>query len=101
MPKRTNRRIALNASACMDDINHGRVRTATQARAYVWMLLQPYVALDGFGMAVLSDEEKAVLYDVAGQMPSIMTGLNRIIGTDNSQWESLPNLLIKVMLTSI
>lgn len=99
--KRTNRRIALNASACMDDINHGRVRTASQARAYVWMLLQPYIALDGFGMAVLSDKEKAILYDVAGQMPSIMTGLNRIIGTDNSQWESLPNLLIKVMLTSI
>lgn len=99
--RRTNRRIVLNVSACMDDINHGRVRTATQARAYVWMLLQPYIALDGFGMAVLSDKEKAILYDVAGQMPSIMTGLNRIIGTDNSQWESLPNLLIKVMLTSI
>ena len=99
--KRTNRRIVLNASACMDDINHDRVRTATQARAYVWMLLQPYIALDGFGMAVLSDKEKAILYDVAEQMPSIMTGLNRITGTDNSQWESLPDLLVKVMLTSI
>ena len=71
------------------------------ARAYVWMLLQPYIALDGFGMAVLSDKEKAILYDVAEQMPSIMTGLNRITGTDNSQWESLPDLLVKVMLTSI
>ena len=99
--KRTNRRISLNALACMDDINHGRVRTATQARAYVWMLLQPYISLDGFGMAVLSDKEKAILYDVAEQMPSIMTGLNRITGTDNSQWESLPDLFVKVMLTSI
>ena len=52
-------------------------------------------------MAVLSDKEKAILYDVAEQMPSIMTGLNRITGTDNSQWESLPDLLVKVMLTSI
>ena len=85
----------------MDDINHGRVRTATQARAYVWMLLHPYISLDGFGMAVLSDKEKAILYDVAGQMPAMMTMLNRTAGTDNSQWESLPDLFVKVMLTSI
>jgi hypothetical protein len=45
--RRTNRRIILNALACRNDINQGNVKTEAQARAYVWMLLQPYVALDG------------------------------------------------------
>ncbi|WP_300937330.1 hypothetical protein, partial [Bacteroides acidifaciens] len=48
--RRTNRRIILNALACRNDINQGNVKTEAQARAYVWMLLQPYVALDGFSV---------------------------------------------------
>lgn len=48
--RRTNRRIILNALACRDDINQGNVKTEAQAKAYVWMLLQPYVALDGFSV---------------------------------------------------
>ena len=31
----------------------------------------------------------------------MMTRLNKIIGTGNDQWETLPELFIKVMVTSI
>ena len=99
--RRTNRRILLNAQSCWNDIHQDKVKTDVQARAYMWMLLQPYISLDGFAMAVLSDKERASLYDVAEQMPSMMAKLNKIIGTDNDQWETLPELLIKVMITSI
>lgn len=67
----------------------------------MWMLLQPYIALDDFSMAVLSDKERESLHGVAEQMPSMMARLNKIIGTGNDQWETLPELLIKVMITSI
>lgn len=99
--RRTDRRILLNALACRNDIHQDKVKTDAHARAYVWMLLQPYISLDGFAMAVLSDKERASLYNVAEQMPSMMAKLNKIIGTDNDQWETLPELLIKVMITSI
>ena len=99
--KRTDRRIVLNALACRNDISQDKVKTDAQARAYVWMLLQPYIALDDFSMAVLSDKERVSLHGVAEQMPSMMSGLNKIIGTDNDQWEILPELLIKAMITSI
>ena len=99
--KRTNRRIILNTLACRDDINQGNVKTEAQARAYVWMLLQPYVTLDGFSVAVLSDTERTTLHTVANQTPQMIAKLNKTIGTDNNQWQVLPGVLIKIMLTSI
>ena len=99
--RRTNRRIILNALACRDDINQGNVKTEAQARAYVWMLLQPYVALDGFSVAVLSDMERTTLHAVADRTPQMIAKLNKTAGTDNDQWRVLPGVLIKIMLTSI
>ena len=99
--KRTNRRIILNALACRDDINQGKVKTEALARAYVWMLMQPYVALDGFSVAVLSDMERATLHAVADRTPQMISNLNKILGTENDQWQVLPGVLIKIMLTSI
>lgn len=99
--RRTNRRIILNALACRNDINQGNVKTEAQARAYVWMLLQPYVALDGFSVAVLSDMERTTLHAVADRTPQMIAKLNKTAGTDNDQWRVLPGVLIKIMLTSI
>ena len=99
--RRTNRRIILNVLACRNDINQGNVKTEAQARAYVWMLLQPYVALDGFSVAILSDMERATLHAVADRTPQMISNLNKIIGTDNDQWQVLLGVLIKIMLTSI
>ena len=99
--RRTNRRIILNALACRDDINQGNVKTEAQARAYVWMLLQPYVALDGFSVAVLSDMERTTLHAVADRTPQMIAKLNKTAGTDSDQWQVLPGVLIKIMLTSI
>ena len=99
--RRTNRRIILNVLACRNDINQGNVKTEAQARAYVWMLLQPYVALDGFSVAILSDMERGTLHAVADRTPQMISNLNKIIGTDNDQWQVLPGVLIKIMLTSI
>lgn len=99
--RRTNRRIILNALACRDDINQGNVKTEAQARAYVWMLLQPYVALDGFSLTILSDMERTTLHTVADRTPQMIAKLNKTAGTDNDQWQVLPGVLIKIMLTSI
>ena len=99
--RRTNRRIILNALACRNDINQGNVKTEAQARVYVWMLLQPYVALDGFSMAVLSDMERTTLHAVADRTPQMIAKLNKTAGTDSDQWQVLPGVLIKIMLTSI
>jgi len=99
--KRTNRRIVLNALACCDDIDQNRVKSEEQARTYVWMLLQPYISLDGFGMTVMSETERTKLYEVANKTPLMIANLNRIIGMDNDQWKTLPELLVKIMMISM
>jgi hypothetical protein len=65
------------------------------------MLLQPYVALDGFSVAILSDMERTTLHAVADRTPQMIAKLNKTAGTDNDQWRVLPGVLIKIMLTSI
>lgn len=99
--KRTARRIVLNALACRDDIDQGRVRSGNQARAYAWMLLQPCIAMDGLCMAVMSDAERETLYGIAGQTPSLITGLDRIAGMEDDRWNTLPELAIRIMIESI
>ena len=99
--KRTNRRVVLNALVCCDDIDQDKVKREEQARTYVWMLLQPYVALDGFSVAVLSDMERTTLHAVADRTPQMIAKLNKTAGTGNDQWQVLPEVLIKIMLTSI
>ena len=98
---RTARRIVLNALACRDDIDQGRVRSGDQARAYAWMLLQPCIAMDGLCMAVMSDAERETLYGIAGQTPSLIAGLDRIAGMEDDRWNTLPELAIRIMIESI
>lgn len=78
-------RIILNTLACSDDIIQGSVNAEAQARTHVWMLLQPYVTLDGFSLAVLSDMERKTLHTVANRTPQMIAKLNKAIGTDNDQ----------------
>lgn len=99
--KRTNRRIVLNALTCRDDISQGRVKTEAQAKVYAWMLLQPYVALDGFCLTMMSNEEGTALHEAADRTPVLIAGLNRITGTDSDRCQMLPSLLIKLTLASI
>ena len=101
MAKRTNRRVILNAEVCIRDVQKGLVRTGEQARAYVWMLLQPYITLDTLGAAVLSEAEYAKLGYIAGHTLQVIDKLNGIIGIDSDQYKELPALLIKILLTSI
>lgn len=98
---RTARRITLNALVCRDDIVQGRIRSEEQARAYAWMLLQPCIALDGLCMAVMSDAERETLYEIAGQTPSLIAGLDRIAGMEDDRWNTLPELAIRIMIESI
>lgn len=99
--RRTNRRLLLNAETCMRDISQGKITTAEQARAYVWMLLQSYITLDGFSSILLSKEERESMLGIAEHTPEMIERLNKIIGADYEQWKELPTLLVKIMITTI
>lgn len=98
---RTNRRVMLNARACLTDIDKNKVKTPDQARAYLWMLLQPYSAMDGFCVAVLSEKDKKELRSVADATPKAIGKLNKILQLDENRIMEMPALFMKVIISTM
>lgn len=95
---RTNRRLILNAETCIDDIRHKKVKTAAQAHAYIWMLLQPYVSMDGFCLTVLSPEDRERLDRLAARTPGAFEELSRILQSEGGRLSELPGMLMEIFI---
>lgn len=98
---RTNRRLLQNAAACMEDIGCGRMKSPEQAQAYLWMLMQPLMGMDGDGMAMLSQEQKKALYGLADNMPAAIDRLCDVLGYDKERLEDMPMLMLKIHLATL
>ncbi len=100
MTIRTNRRLIQNAQQCINDIKLKRIDTKEQAQAYIWMMLQPYSSIDGFGIALLSDSDRAALYEVAGETADAIEALNSGLRLNNKRFAELPSLLMKIIIAT-
>ena len=58
---RTNRRLLANAWSCLRHIQDSNVDNESQAFSCYWMLIQPFISIDDFGMQLLSLRDKAML----------------------------------------
>ena len=65
------------------------------------MLIQPFISIDDFGMQLLSLRDKAMLSDLSEQIADTVRNMNRKFGLPESNIENIPQLLIKVLITSI
>jgi hypothetical protein len=68
---RSNRRLLQNAETCATDINKHKISDANQSVAYLWMLVQPFFAIDDFSMALLSPKESNSLSKLADELPDL------------------------------
>ena len=100
MTMRTNRRLVLNASQCINDAKNGKVKTPTSAQAYIWMLVQPYTSIDGLGIAVLSDIDRKRIDKIADETPTAIERLGRILQMDKERTKELPALFMKIIVTT-
>ena len=100
MTMRTNRRLILNASQCINDVKNGKIKTPTSAQAYIWMLVQPYTSIDGLGVAVLSDMDRKQAYKVAEETPMAIDRLGKILQMDKERTKELPALFMKIIVTT-
>ena len=100
MTMRTNRRLVLNASQCINDVKNGKVKTPASAQAYIWMLVQPYTSIDGLGIAVLSDMDRKRIDKVADETPMVMERLCKILQMDKERTKELPALFMKIIVTT-
>ncbi len=99
MTMRNNRRLLQNADACLSDVQKLNFKESNQATAYLWMLLQPWLSIDGFSYALLSQEQKASLERLTSEMPQVFKKLES--GRFPVDLDELPSLLMKAYLSNL
>ena len=73
---RFNRRIIQNALACPEDILSRRRLGNTQQANYRWMLIQPFMAIDDYSAAVLTEEQREQLLALSDDLPGLLERLD-------------------------
>lgn len=94
---RFNRRIVQNAVSCQSDIDKGMSLSSSMKANYRWMLLQPFITIDNYSFACLTDDQMDELEDIAKHMPDYLTFLDGENSTEE-QRKNLVNILSNYFL---
>lgn len=65
------------------------------------MILQPYVLLDDFGMALLSPSDRQALDMIADETPGAFDAMYRLIGSKGGRLDELPGMLMEIYVSSM
>lgn len=71
MGMRTCRRLLLNAQECDNLIKAGKIKSESQANAYLWMTLQPFLSMDALAISMLTEEQQRQMTEIAASYPEI------------------------------
>ena len=96
---RFNRRIIQNAVACRNDIINNQRLDRDQRANYKWMLIQPFMAIDDYSTAVLTDEQRETLINLTDELPALLGRLDVQQKNENEQI-TLTNVLANYFLKS-
>lgn len=99
MSMRTNRRLALNARACVESVNRRDRLTDAQRHAYFWMILQPYIGIDDFGMAVLTSGQEQMLLAYSDELQRMDKAHK--LGERSKNLSETSQLLLKLYISSL
>lgn len=79
---RFNRRIIQNVIACREDILNNKKLDKMQRANYRWMIIQPFLTLDEYSCAMLTDDQRKILLQISDELPEL---LNRIDDKNNNK----------------
>ena len=69
MSMRTVRRLLQNSVECVNNINSLEMKTKTQGSAYVWMIIQPFISIDQFSLATMTQQERSNFKYIISELP--------------------------------
>lgn len=101
MSMRTNRRLILNAKICHEVLKRGKIKDAPRANAYLWMMLQPYLSMDSFGVAMLTPEQSQAMTDIAKDFQTIVSRLDSKHLLDKELSDKLPTQLMRLYISTL
>lgn len=93
---RNNRRLLQNAEACLESLHRLHQADNGQATAYQWMILQPWISLDGFAYALMDGKQMRTMEELAERTPKALVKLGK--GDFPLDADGLPALLIKTFI---
>lgn len=85
---RINRRVLQNAQACVKDIEAKVKLDGERAMAYKWMLVQPFLSLDKYTMAYMTDKQCRELEAIAVKLHVYMSYLDGVMVNEKMKKEN-------------
>lgn len=95
---RFNRRIIQNAMACRKDILNNQRLDRDQRANYKWMLIQPFMAIDDYSTAVLTEKQRETLLQLTDELPALLGKLD--VQKNENEQIKLTNVLANYFLKS-
>ena len=99
MGMRTCRRLLLNAEICSKLIKAGKVNSPSQANAYLWMTLQPFLSMDALSISMLTEEQQKQMTELAASFPEISKRLSTKDYADPEHLARIPSQLLRLYIS--
>ena len=101
MGMRTCRRLLLNAKVCEDLIKAGKIKSESQANAYLWMTLQPFLSMDAFAISMLTEAQQKQMTELAAAYPVISERLASKGYAAQEQLALIPTQLMRLYIATL
>ena len=98
MGMRTCRRLLLNAQVCENLIKAGKIKSESQANAYLWMTLQPFLSMDALAISMLTEEQQQQMTKIAASYPDISQRLAGKGYADPKHLSQIPTQLMRLYI---
>lgn len=98
---RTNRRLLQNATVCQDLLKQKKVKGGLQANAFLWMVVQPYLAMDSFAVTMLTEKQKTEYLSIADNYGDLIESLAAMGLVDKKVAGQLPSQLIRLYISTL
>jgi len=99
MGMRTCRRLLLNADVCVRLIKSGKINSPSQANAYLWMTLQPFLSMDALSISMLTEAQQKQMTELAASFPEISERLSTKGYADPEHLARIPTQLMRLYIT--
>ena len=101
MGMRSCRRLLLNAQVCANLIREGKMNSESQANAYLWMTLQPFLSMDAFAISLLTEAQQQEMTELAASFPEISERLAKREYADTEYLAKIPEQLMHLYIATL
>ena len=99
MGMRTCRRLLLNAQICADQIKVGKIKSESQANAYLWMTLQPFLSMDALAVSMLTEAQQKQMMEIANTFPKLSERLAEKEYVGPEHLDQIPTQLMRLYIS--